>query len=195
RQLRNRIDDLVMTPDIKDLVGSVQLTRVLEWIDNPDKLFDTNAAEQRDMLLKKSFQDALIALSEKLGADMAQWQYGQTAYKHAKVTHPLSPALSGEWQKKLNTVSLPRGGYSFTPSANAYGDNNTSGASFRILVDTKDWERTLGINSPGQSGNPESPFYKNLFDIWAGDGYFTVPYEEVNVKNKAFKQEHFKPLK
>ena len=80
---------------------------------------------------------------------------------------------------------MPRGGYSFTPSANSYGDNNTSGASFRILIDTKDWEGTRGINTPGQSGNPDSPYYKNLFELWANDGYFGVPYTREAVEQMA----------
>ena len=195
RKLRENVDRLVMTPEIRKLAGSVQLTRVLEWMEHPEAIFTDNPLQQRDQLLKSSFVQALQALEEKLGTDRSQWQYGQAAFKHAKVTHPLSPALSESWQEKLNTVSLPRGGYSFTPSANAYGDNNTSGASFRILVDTEDWEKTLGINSPGQSGNPDSPFYKNLFETWANDGYFGVPYSAKAIEEVAAQKELFKPAK
>jgi penicillin amidase len=90
---------------------------------------------------------------------------------------------------------VPRGGYSFTPAANAYGDNNTSGASFRIIVDTGDWEKTLGINTPGQSGNPSSPFYKNLFPIWANDNYFTVPFSYEKIKEKTVENTKLIPLR
>lgn len=195
RKLRENVDRLVMTPEIRKMAGSVQLTRVLEWMEQPEALFTENPEQQRDELLQSSLSQALLVLEEKLGPDQSQWQYGQAAYKHAKVSHPLSPALSEIWQEKLNAGPAPRGGYSFTPSANAYGDNNTSGASFRILVDTKDWERTLGINSPGQSGNPESPYYKNLFDTWANDGYFEVPYSAKAIEEVAAQKEQFKPLK
>ncbi|HCX75419.1 MAG TPA: hypothetical protein DHU93_08430, partial [Algoriphagus sp.] len=75
------------------------------------------------------------------------------------------------------------------------GDNNTSGASFRILVDTENWERTLGINTPGQSGDPESSFYKNLFSIWAKDEFVSVPFMKKSVENSAHSKQVFGPKK
>lgn len=60
----------------------------------------------------------------------------------------------------MNTGLLPRGGNGQTPGSTGSADNQGSGASFRLLVDTKDWDNTLMINSPGQSGNPASPFTK-----------------------------------
>ncbi len=193
RTLRKRIDTLVIDARVLDLTGSVQMMRVLEWIDQPGKIFDTNPEKQRDALLQTSLLEALASLEKKLGPDMGQWQYGQEKYKHALIRHPLSPALSPEWRNKLNAGPLPRGGYSFTPSANSYGDNNVSGASFRILIDTQDWERTRGINTPGQSGNPDSPYYKNLFETWANDGYFRVPYTREEVEKAAASFEQLKP--
>ena len=62
-------------------------------------------------------------------------------------------------------------------------------------MDTEDWEKTLGINSPGQSGNPDSPFYKNLFETWANDGYFGVPYSAKAIEEVAAQKELFKPAK
>jgi penicillin amidase len=56
-----------------------------------------------------------------------------------------------------------------------------SGASFRILTDTQDWDKTLLINSPGQSGDPKSPFYRNLFETWANDQYFPAYYSKKNI--------------
>lgn len=185
RTLRKRVDSLVLDPRVRDLTGSVQMMRVLEWIDQPGKIFDSNPEQQRNALLQASLLEALAALNRKLGPDMGSWQYGQEKYKHALVRHPLSPALSPEWRARLNAGPAPRGGYSFTPSANSYGDNNVSGASFRILIDVADWERTRGINTPGQSGNPDSPYYKNLFETWANDGYFRVPYTRENVEQMA----------
>lgn len=193
RKLRQAVDSMVLDPRVSDLVGSVQMTRVLEWVDHPEKIFAANPEKERDALLQASLLEALGSLEEKLGPDMGRWQYGQEKYKHALIRHPLSPALSPQWRKKLNAGPLPRGGYSFTPSANSYGDNNVSGASFRILIDTEDWERTQGINTPGQSGNPDSPYYKNLFETWANDGYFRVPYTREAVEQAAAASENYRP--
>lgn len=188
RDLRSRISDLVVPKDVAPYFGNASLTLILDWMENPGKIFASNPEKTRDEVLQKSFENAIATLRVKLGADVNNWQYGQAAYKHALIRHPLSAAVNTDWEKKLNHGPLPRGGYSFTPAANAYGDNNSSGASFRILVDTKDWERTLGINTPGQSGNPESPFYGNLFGLWAEDKFFPVHYNRELIQKTAYEQ-------
>ncbi|WP_268036489.1 penicillin acylase family protein [Algoriphagus sp. PAP.12] len=195
RTLRENALKIAAPQELWEIVGAIPMTRVILWAHNPNDLFSQSPEASRDQWLKDSFTEAIIELEKKLGSDPSLWQYGQEDYKHALIQHPLGSVVNKEWQAKLNAGPLPRGGYSFTPGANAYGDNNTSGASFRILVDTKDWERTQGINTPGQSGNPESPFYKNLFPIWAKDQYVTVPYSLESVKKDAFESKLYSPKK
>ena len=43
-----------------------------------------------------------------------------------------------------------------------------------MIVNTGDWDSSIGTNAPGQSGNPDSPFYGNLFKDWSEDKYFPV---------------------
>ncbi|MFD2203008.1 penicillin acylase family protein [Shivajiella indica] len=194
RKLRQNVSKAMVPEEVKELVGSIQLTRVIEWIEKPEKVFGENPKEKVEILLQSSLEETLKELEKKLGPDQSKWQYGQTAYKHALFRHPLSLALAEEWRPILDAGPLPRGGYSFTPAANAYGDNNSSGASFRIIVDTGNWERTMGINTPGQSGNPASPYYKNLFPIWANDGYFIVPFSYENIQQRTVENIKLKPL-
>ena len=54
------------------------------------------------------------------------------------------------------------------------GSNQTSGASFRIIIDTGDWDRAVGMNTPGQSGDTRSRFYRDLFEYWANDDFFPL---------------------
>uniref|UniRef100_UPI003593D28B penicillin acylase family protein n=1 Tax=Aquiflexum sp. TaxID=1872584 RepID=UPI003593D28B len=193
RKIRFEIKNVVVPKEALLWVGSIQLTKIISWLEDPSKIFNNNPIQERDKFLKQCFELALTELENKLGPDQSKWQYGQSDYKHAMIRHPLSLALSAEWRNKLDIGPVPRGGYSFTPSANSYGDNTTAGASFRIIVDTGDWEGTLGINTPGQSGDPESPFYKNLFPKWANDKYFVVPYNYDNIKKKTFERTILKP--
>ena len=182
RVLRKQLDDLFIPEDAKPWFSSIQMTRVLDWMEKPEVIYPDHAHERKNERLAESFVTAILELEQKLGPNPKNWAYGQSAYKHAEIRHPLSQAVNENWQSKLNTESLPRGGYSFTLGANAYGDNNTSGASFRVVVDTEDWEKTIGINNPGQSGNPESPFYKNLFPIWANDEFVSIPFSRENIQ-------------
>jgi penicillin amidase len=195
RDLRSRISDLVVPKSASPYFGSVSLTKVLEWMEKPQLIFDTTPEKRRDELLQSSFENTIAALGGKLGPNIQNWQYGQDAFKHVWIRHPLAAAVREDWEKKLNHGPLPRGGYSFTPAANAYGDNNSSGASFRILVDTENWEKTMGINNPGQSGNPESPYYGNLFPLWANDGFFKVFFEKRKIQSVAAEQVTLIPKK
>ena len=68
---------------------------------------------------------------------------------------------------RLDAGPVPRGGDGTTVTATGNGDNQTSGGSFKLIADTEDWDNSIGINTPGQSGDPASPHYRDLFDLWA----------------------------
>jgi penicillin amidase len=110
------------------------------------------------------------------------WIYGQERYKHVYIKHPLSDAVNKELRDKLNAGPAPRGGNGYTPGATGGGRNQTSGASFRIIADTGDWDRTVVTNTPGQSGDPDSKFYSNLFDMWANDTYFPLYFSKARIE-------------
>ena len=58
------------------------------------------------------------------------------------------------------------------------------GASFREVIDLADWDHSLAINVPGQSGDPASAHYDDLIRLWTnGDSFpllFTKPQVEQN---------------
>ncbi|GAB2559377.1 penicillin acylase family protein [Spirosoma areae] len=125
---------------------------------------------------------AVADLTNRLGPKMENWIYGQHTNKHITITHPLSGLVDPDMQKKLNFGPVSRGGNGETVNATANSLNQTHGASFRILVDTENWDKTLGINSPGQSGNPDSPHYGDLFPVWAENNYFPVFFSKEKIK-------------
>ena len=163
---------------------SLQLTKIIEFLNMPDIIFgnDENRNKKRDDFLKTSFEQAIRALELKLGKDTLNWQYGQAAFKHITMEHPLNNILNKEWKSKLTVGSLPRGGNSFTPGSTGGTDNQLSGASFRVIIDTGDWDKTVMINTPGQSGDVSSPFYQNLFSLWANDQYFPAYYSKDKIR-------------
>ena len=50
------------------------------------------------------------------------------------------------------------------------------GASYREIFDVANWDRSLVINVPGQSGQPGSPYYDNLLKMWADNEYFPLAF-------------------
>ena len=52
---------------------------------------------------------------------------------------------------------------------------NKHAASFRAIYDLADLERSLYIQTTGQSGNPFSPFYRSFARRWAEGKYIEIP--------------------
>ena len=127
--------------------------------------------------------EAVAELTKRFGPDMAKWQWGQEGYHHALIRHPLADAVNEATRAKLNVGPLPRGGSGDTVSATGGGDNQTSGGSFKLIADTENWDNSIGLNNPGQSGNPDSPEYRNLFEMWAKGRYFPVAYSRAKVES------------
>ena len=84
---------------------------------------------------------------------------------------------------KLNVGPLPRGGDGNTVSATGGADNQASGGSLKIIADTEDWDNSVGLNTPGQSGDPDSPHYRDLFPLWARGEYFPIAYSRAKVES------------
>ena len=193
RQIMLNANKNFVPAEIKPWV-SLQLKKVIDIISNPQNTFGENAPQKRDAFLKESFEQAVAVLKNKLGSNISAWQYGQSTYKHVNIEHQLTSIVNKEWKQQLNVGPLPRGGNSYTPGSTGGADNQLSGASFRFIVDTDDWDKALMINTPGQSGNPASPFYKNLFSLWASDGYFPAYYSKKKIQHVVAEKIILKPV-
>jgi penicillin amidase len=170
------------------------LTQIIRWMHQPELVFKENALSQRDLLLAQTWATALDDLAKQLGPKLTDWAYGQAAYKHIALQHPLSKWVDAQTRQQIDLGPLPRGGYAHTPAANGSGNNQTAGASFRMVTDLADWDLTQMTNTPGQSGDPRSPFYQNLFEDWAKDRYFPAYFSDKKIKKHSVEQVMFKPI-
>ncbi|MDP2982025.1 MAG: penicillin acylase family protein [Candidatus Latescibacter sp.] len=164
---RRILDKLLFSPDAAFLV------------------FGPNPTAGRDAALLKSLEQAVKYLKDKLGSDMTRWTWG--SLHHMKYEHALSAALSSGDSNRdvLNTVSAPKGGDGFTVNNTGYRRSDfrqTGGASYRQVMDLGDWDNSVAINTPGQSGDPKSPHYEDLFPLWAEDKYFPLSFSRKNVE-------------
>jgi penicillin amidase len=132
--------------------------------------------------LIQSLDQGVADLTQKFGANSDAWAWGGATHHLATIMHPLASAVDSAVRAKLDVGPAPRGGDGNTVGATGGGDNQTSGASFRIIADLDDWETAVGANTPGQSGNPDDPHYRDLFPLWANDRYFPVPYRRDRVE-------------
>jgi penicillin amidase len=182
RRLGDNVSQRVTPSDGRQYLRNLPTARVIEWLSKPPASFGANPPAVRDSILLQSLSQTVADLTQRFGSDTAKWVYGQPAFHHALIPHPLSDVASPELKRTLDVGPAPRGGDSHTVGVTGAGGNQTSGASFRIVVDLADWDTAMGTNTPGQSGNPESPHYRDLFELWSSDRYFSVPYSRSRVE-------------
>ena len=131
-----------------------------KWRDVVDPLaYDPETSEKdRRPLVEHGLEKALSRLAEELGSDTDAWRYGrlqQSAFPHLVVS-----------DFDLPTVER----------AGGFGTVAATGVSFRHILDTADWDRSIFTITPGQSGQPGSPFYGTLLERWANDEYFPLVF-------------------
>ena len=161
----------------------VSTKKVIDFLLSPDGRFGADPIAGRDAIVAKSMDEAIAELTKRFGADMQAWKYGQEKYHHALLTHPLSDAVNAATKARLEVGPLPRGGDGSTVSATGGADNQTSGGSLKIVADTEDWDNSVGLNTPGQSGDPDNPHYRDLFALWARGQYFPIAFSRAKVES------------
>jgi penicillin G amidase len=170
--------------EVKSLVGSrFSISRLIKALKEPDgKLFGPDPRARRDEVLTTSLAEALSDLRKRLGDDMKKWRWGEIHF--AEFRHPLANTEATRAVFDLGRVA--RGGDANTVNAAGGGSfRQTSGASFRQILDLGDWDNSVAINVPGQSAQPESPHYADLLPLWAEGKYFPLLFSRQKVERHA----------
>ena len=184
RRLFANTRERVVPPAVRASANNlVTAKRIIDWLHAPDGRFGEHPTAARDALIAASLDEAVAELTQRFGADMQAWKYGQERFHHALIRHPLSSVVNADTRAKLSVGPFPRGGDATTISATGNSDNQTSGGSFKIIVDTEDWDNSVGVNTPGQAGDPDNPHYRDLFELWARGKYFTLAYSKAKVES------------
>ncbi len=194
RRLLANFRDVILT-DEKSRALDIQpsMMRMIDALVSPGGEFGADATAGRDALVARSFEEGVAELTKRFGADQSKWKYGQPAYHRSLIFHPLSAAVNDATRAKLEVGPAPRGGDGYTVSATGSDDRQASGGSFKIIVDTEDWDNAVGQNTPGQSGDPASPHYRDLFEMWVQGKYFPVAYSREKVESVAGERVRLEP--
>jgi penicillin amidase len=128
----------------------------------------TLEAKPRPDLLAKTLDATVHEFEIALGIDRTRWRYGNLHFLYMK-----HPAI----EKAFDRGPIPMaGGASTINVAAGPGFRASVGASFRMLLDLADWDRSRMTNMPGESGDPGSPHYADLIDDWANGRYHPMPF-------------------
>ncbi|HEV8038909.1 MAG TPA: penicillin acylase family protein [Bryobacteraceae bacterium] len=183
RRLAANVRAAAIPKAVQDFAGVAPMSRIVSWMQVPDGRFGADPLGGRDALLIKSLDEAVGELAQRFGPDMEKWKLG--AYHYARILNPMTDALRPELQEKFDVGHSPRGGDSYTITATGAGDNQVGGGSFKIVVDTENWDNSVGLNSPGQSGDANDPHYRDLYQLWARGKYFPIFYSRSKVESVA----------
>ena len=182
RKLLTHTANMVLPLEARPLLRTVSLSQTIEWLTHPDSLLGENPTVARNFILFRSFNEAVSDLSRRFGKDIADWRYGDATMHHVRIAHPLDGVIADSIRPRLSLGPLARGGYANTLNATGNTDNQTAGASFRVVMDLANWDGAMVTNTPGQSGDPRSPYYSNLFVPWVRGEYAPLPYSPRAVK-------------
>jgi penicillin amidase len=129
-------------------------------------------AEGWDRIGAGALASAIHRLRTDHGTDPAGWRWGHL--RALTLRHPVSgQRLLAD---AFNIGPVPMGGDAQTPMQAATGplhpfDNPGFLANTRVVIDLGDFERSRFVLAGGQSGNPLSPHYRDLFALWQrGEG-------------------------
>ena len=192
RRLISNMRDLSVSKEVRDYIGNIDMTKIIRWLNAPDGRFGADPIAGRDAMLTKSLEEAVAELTKRLGPEQGEWKLG--AFHHATIPHFMTAALKPEQRSKFDVGDLPRGGDSYTVTATGGADNQTSGGSFKIIVDTEDWDGSVGLNNPGQSGDVNDPHYRDLYQLWVRGKYFPIFYSRPKVESVTEKSWHMEPV-
>jgi len=172
------VTDRVVPAFARESFGEFSLTRVVKELSNPQAdVFGSNPTSARDALLLASLGTARSKLAARQGPDMKEWTWGQLhriKFQHALDSTPWGAAL-------FDRGPLKQSGDGDTVKASYFGDESFDpliGASYREIFDLADWDRSVGINVPGQSGQPGSKHYDDLLPMWIEGKYFPLAYSK-----------------
>jgi penicillin amidase len=136
----------------------------------------------RGAALFQALGAAVKAGRETLGPDPDTWRWG--ALHKTPFHHPLSTDAQRKAVFDLPTVERGGGGDTVNAAA-GFGFEATHGASFREVLDVADWDRSVAVNVPGQSGQPGSPHYGDLLPLWSEGRYFPFLFSREKIEKAA----------
>lgn len=125
------------------------------------------APAQKQAMLERAIAAGMDSLTATQGDDPAEWRWGRI--NRSELPHSLVRAF--------DIAPVERhGGAGFVAAV---------GATYREIIDMGDLDNAMSTNVPGQSGQPGSPYYKNLVDSFGKGEYFPLAFSKAAVDKVA----------
>ncbi|MBO0902272.1 penicillin acylase family protein [Jiella sonneratiae] len=172
-----------MAPDpaVRALLAPGHGESLAALLEAPDGRFGEDPASVRDRMLFETLAAAFEDCRRRLGDDPGSWRWG--ALHRAYFEHAAT-ALKAKGDTGWDVGPLPLGGSRSTPAHAGYRMSDfrvIAGASVRLVMDVGNWDDSICVNTPGQSGDPASPHYRDLAPLWAAGTYVPLLYSAARI--------------
>jgi penicillin amidase len=144
-----------------------------------------NGPKSWEAAISSAFSAAVEELREKLGDNIARWQYGNI--HRMTYNHPLGAV------KPLNRI-FNRGPFAVGGDIDTVNMGATlpgqpevviTVPSYRQIVNLADMKDSLSAHAPGQSGHPASKHYDDFIKMWLHVGHHPMLYDREAVEASA----------
>jgi len=189
RHLGRAFKAAVLSQSAAGAIDAPDTAVMLHALEHPETGFAGNAAEKRNQLLLASLRSAYEEMEKLQGPDPRQWNWGKLQYNLSE--HPFAAIVDDATRARINVGPIEKNGSSFVPSASGYRVSDfrqMGGPSVRVVVDVGNWDNSKAVNHPGQSGDPDSPHYRDLAQMWRNGQYFPLLYSRKAVENATEKR-------
>ena len=177
RHLRKAYREAVLSAEAAAALSTTDMNRMLTGLEKPDARWGDNPTTKRDQLLLATLKSAWEEMEKLQGPEPAFWQWGKLHYNLNE--HPFAPIVDDATRARIDVGPIAKNGSEFTPNQSltrATDFRQLNGPSVRIVLDVGNWDNSRAVNHPGQSGDPDSPHYRDLAPLWSEGRYFPLLY-------------------
>jgi penicillin amidase len=194
--LSTKLGDLAIRYSGKGPVPVLQETSIFgersrEWLEftltHPDSpWFDLGDGRSRDELILEALGESIAFLKTTCGSRTADWSWD----KLHQITFGHSLGSVKPLDRFFNRGPFPLGGDYDTIWASGATRHDLShdlivGPPFRYVADLRDWNKSLSMLAPGQSGHPMSPHYADNIQRWLRGEYHPMLFDREAVLAEA----------
>lgn len=185
QEVTSAVTQRVVPQQLRDPLRDWPVIKVLDALSHPaPEIFGEQPEAARNQLLLDALKSARAQLDKLEGSDSTKWSWGRihvVEFRHPLDEIPGAKAL-------FDPEPIPRPGDDYTVDATGFwagGFKQVAGASYREIMDLSDWDKSVAVNVPGESGQPESPHYSDLLPLWSGGRYFPLCFSRECVEQHA----------
>jgi penicillin G amidase len=169
---------------VQGIADDLSLEKVIEELVQPlPQIFGSDAVAGRNEVLLQTLDSAWKRAEQLMGPDPQRWSWSKL--HTIRFRHSLDDLPGASTWLDLGPLSRPGDGYTVNATWANEKFEQEAGASYREILDPADWDRSLAVNTPGQSGQPGSSHYSDLLPLWNNGGYFPLVYSQKMVERNA----------